>query len=104
MYNKSVIKGIEVQILVTSDYNSGSMFQYTVSGVNTETGVIAVLNVVEELRLALGPALTLLQNMVVKTVRERLRIHRLVMNNLVQVRKRFFCESIYFFALLFVFF
>ena len=92
MYNKSVIKGIEVQILVTSDYNSGSMFQYTVSGVNTETGVIAVLNVVEELRLALGPALTLLLNMVVMSVREKIKKHDPVMRTLVQVKKTFVCE------------
>ena len=59
---------------------------------HTEIGVIAVLFVKEEHRPALGPALTLLQNMVVKTVRERLRIHRLVMSNLVQVRKSFVCE------------
>ena len=59
---------------------------------HTEIGVIAVLYVEGELGLALGPALTLLQNMVVKTVRERLKKHRLVMNNLVQVRKSFGCE------------
>ena len=69
------------------------MFQYTVDGVNTEIGVIAVLNVEEELRLALGPAITLLQNMVVKIVRERIKKHKLVMNNLVQVRRSFVCES-----------
>ena len=59
---------------------------------NTEIGVIAVLNVEEELRLTLGPAITLLQNMVVKSVRERLRKHRLVMRTLVQVRKSFLFE------------
>ena len=53
---------------------------------NTEIGVLAVDTVEEELRLALGPAITLLQNMVVTSVREMLRKHRLVMNNLVQVR------------------
>ena len=63
-----------------------------VDGVNTEIGLIAVKTVEKELRLALGPALTLLQNMVVMSVREMLRIHRLVMNNLVQVRKSFGCE------------
>ena len=56
---------------------------------NTEIGVLAVLNVEEELRLALGPAITLLQNMVVTSVRDGMRIHRLVMSNLVQVRKSF---------------
>ena len=59
-------------IRILSDYTSNSAFQYTVNGVNTEIGVIAVLNVEEELRLALGPAITLLQNMVVKSVRERI--------------------------------
>ena len=68
------------------------MFQYTVDGVNTEIGVIAVLNVEEELRLALGPAITLLQNMVVKIVRERIKKHKLVMSNRVQVKKSFVCE------------
>ena len=59
---------------------------------NTEIGVLAVLNVEEELELALGPAITLLQNMVVKIVRERMKKHRLVTRTLVQVRKRFVCE------------
>ena len=59
---------------------------------HTEIGVIAVLYVEGELGLALGPALTLLQNMVVKTVRERLKKHRLVMSTLVQVGKCFVCE------------
>ena len=68
------------------------MFQYTVDGVNTEIGVIAVLNVEEELRLALGPAITLLQNMVVKIVRERIKKYDPVTSNLVQVSKSFFCE------------
>ena len=79
----------DVLILILSDYTTNSVFQFMVDGVNTKIGVIAVLNVEEELRLALGPALTLLQNMVVTSVRERLRIHRLVMRTLVQVRKRF---------------
>ena len=59
---------------------------------NTEIGVLAVLNVEEEFKIALGHVITLLQNMVEKTVRERMRIYRLVMNNLVQVRKSFGCE------------
>ena len=79
-------------IHILSDYTTNSVFQYMVDGVNTEIGVIAVLNVEEEVRIALGPALTLLHNMVVMSVRERLRIHRLVMNILVQVRKSFGCE------------
>ena len=79
-------------IHILSDYTTNSVFQLMVDGVNTEIGVLAVLNVEEELELALGHAITLLQNMVEKTVRERLRIHRLVMRTLVQVRKRFVCE------------
>ena len=79
-------------IHILSDYTTNSVIQFMVDGVNTEIGVLAVLNVEEELELALGPAITLLQNMVEKTVRERLRIHRLVMRTLVQVRKRFVCE------------
>ena len=73
-------------IHILSDYTTNSVFQYTVDGVNTEIGVIAVLNVEEEVRIALGPALTLLQNMVVTSVREKLREHRLVARTRVQVR------------------
>ena len=73
-------------IRILSDYTSNSAFQYTVDGVNTEIGVLAVLNVEEEPRIALGPALTLLQKMVVMSVREKLRIHWLVTRTLVQVR------------------
>ena len=79
-------------IHILSDYTTNSVIQFMVDGVNTEIGVLAVLNVVEELRHALGPAITLLQNMVVKSVRERLRKHRLVMRTLVQVRKSFLFE------------
>ena len=59
---------------------------------NTEIGVIAVKTVEEEIRLALGPAIILLHNMVVMSVRERMRKHKLVMRTLVQVRNRFVCE------------
>ena len=51
-----------------------------------EDGVPAVLVVEEDLRLALGPAPTLLQLMVVKAVRERLRILKLVTNDRAQVK------------------
>ena len=71
---------------VTIDYNSDSLLQLTVNGLSTEIGVIAVLNVEEELRIALGHVITQLQNMVVKSVREKLRKHRPVTNSLVQVR------------------
>ena len=54
---------------------------------HTDIGVNAVLNVEEEPRPALGHAITLLQNMVVKSVRERIKKHKLVMSNLVQVKK-----------------
>ena len=53
---------------------------------STEIGLIALLNVEEEIRLALGPAITLLQNMAVKSVMEKLRKHRPVTSSLVQVR------------------
>ena len=79
-------------IHILSDYTTNSVFQYMVDGVNTEIGVIAVLNVEEEVRIALGPALTLLQNMVVKSVRERIKKRKLVMSNFVQVKRSFVCE------------
>ena len=79
-------------ILILSDCTSNSVIQLMVDGVITKIGVIAVLNVEEELRLALGPALTLLLNMVVMSVRERIKKHDPVTSNLVQVRKSFVCE------------
>ena len=57
-----------------------------VNGVSTESGVNAMLNVEEEPRLALGHVITLLQNMVVTSVTETLKINRLVTSTLVQVR------------------
>ena len=79
-------------ILILSDCTSNSVIQLMVDGVITKIGVIAVLNVEEELRLALGPALTLLLNMVVMSVRERIKKHDPVTSNLVQVSKSFVCE------------
>ena len=76
----------EVKIHILSNITTDSITQLTVDGVTTESGVIAVLNVKEEPRLALEPALTLLHNMVVKTVRGTLPKHKLVTSNLVQVR------------------
>ena len=52
-----------------------------------ESGALAVLNVEEVLRLALGPALTLLQLTMAETVREMLLKHELATRTLVQVRK-----------------
>ena len=78
---------LDDSILNLSDDTPDSVLKLTVDGVHTDIGVIAVLYVEGELGLALGPALTLLQNMVVMTVRERLRKHKLVMSNLVQVKK-----------------
>ena len=65
------------------------MLQITPNGVNTDSGVIASLNVEEEPGLALGHVITLLQNMVVTSVREMLRKQRLVTSSLVQVRNSF---------------
>ena len=48
-----------------------------------EIGVLAVLNVMEVLRLALEPALTLLQHTVEMNVREKLTKHKLVTRILV---------------------
>ena len=76
-------------MLVLSDNNSDSLLQFMVDGLSTESGVNAMLNVEEELRLALGHVITLLQNMVVKSVREKLKINRLVTSTLVQVRSSF---------------
>ena len=79
-------------ILILSDYTSNSVFQLTVDGVITKIGLIAVLNVEGEIRLALGPALTLLLNMVVMSVRERIKKHDPVTSTTVQVSKTFVCE------------
>ena len=54
-----------------------------------EDGALAVLIVEEDLRLALGPALTLLQKMVASTVEERLIKHKIATRILVQVTKIF---------------
>ena len=56
-----------------------------VDGVIMEIGALAVLTVVEVLRLVLEPALTLLQNTVETNVREKLMIHKLATTTLVQV-------------------
>ena len=58
-------------------------------GAVTEIGMTAALNVVKELRLALGPVTTLLQNMVVMTVKEKIKKHDPVTRTHVQVRKSF---------------
>ena len=50
-----------------------------------EIGALAVLTVVEVLRLVLEPALTLLQNTVETNVREKLMIDKLATRILVQV-------------------
>ena len=85
-------KLLDDKLLNICDYTHNSVLKLTVDGVHTEIGVIAVLYVMEELGLALGPALTLLQNMVVMSVRERIKKHKLVMSNRVQVKKSFVCE------------
>ena len=79
-------------ILILSDCTSNSVIQLMVDGVITKIGVIAVLNVEEEIRLALGTALNQLHNMVVMSVRERIKKHDPVTSNLVQVSKSFVCE------------
>ena len=57
-----------------------------------EIGAPAVLTVVEVLRFALEPALTLLQITVETNVREKLMIHKLATRILVQVMHSFFRE------------
>ena len=54
-----------------------------------EIGELAVLTVVEVLRIGLGAALTLVQNMVVTSVKERIKKHKPVTRNTVQVRYSF---------------